>query len=187
MNQLTFNIPQIDEEATKLKAEKLLNKYRLYLLQVPDDFLPKITPTYSIVPQSITNEFHSSTEETALKLLNWEVQRNKFLKRIQSAVNRLSQRERKIIVMLYMQPEEMYDYEVYAGMDMSPRSYYRAKAKALRKLAIALREEVSLSSPLFTMVISKGLSSSVSSSISNFFLLIFKRICSNLRRHSSSE
>lgn len=142
MNQLTLNIPQIDEEATKLKAEKLLDQYRLYLLQVPDDFLPKVTPTYSIVPPSITNEFHSSTEEVALKRLDWEMQRDKFLKRIQRAVNRLSQRERQIIVMLYMLPEEMYDYEVYAEMDLSQRSYYRVKAKALYRLAFALREEV---------------------------------------------
>ncbi|MDP4524101.1 ArpU family phage packaging/lysis transcriptional regulator [Bacillus halotolerans] len=142
MDQLTLNIPQIDEEATKLKAEKLLDQYRLYLLQVPDDFLPKVTPTYSIVPPSITNEFHSSTEEAALKRLDWEIQRDKFLKRIQRAVNRLSQRERQIIVMLYMQPEEMYDYEVYAEMDLSQRSYYRVKAKALYLLAFALREEV---------------------------------------------
>lgn len=122
MNQLTLNIPQIDEEATKLKAEKLLDQYRLYLLQVPDDFLPKITPTYSIVPPSITNEFHSSTKEAVLKRLDWEIQRDKFLKRIQKAVNRLSQRERQIIVMLYMQSEEMYDYEVYAEMGLSQRS-----------------------------------------------------------------
>ncbi|MCY8054526.1 ArpU family transcriptional regulator [Bacillus inaquosorum] len=142
MDQLTLNIPQIDEEATKLKAEKLLDQYRLYLLQVPDDFLPKVTPTYSIVPPSITNEFHSSTEDVALKRLDWEVQRNKFLKRIQRAVNRLSQRERQIIVMLYMQSEEMYDYEVYAEMGLSQRSYYRVKAKALYRLAFALREEV---------------------------------------------
>ncbi|UHH06377.1 ArpU family transcriptional regulator [Bacillus subtilis] len=142
MNQLTLNIPQIDEEATKLKAEKLLDQYRLYLLQVPDDFLPKVTPTYSIVPPSITNEFHSSTEDSALKRLDWEIQRDKFLKRIQRAVNRLSQRERQIIVMLYMQPEEMYDYEVYAEMDLSQRSYYRIKAKAFYRLAFSLREEV---------------------------------------------
>lgn len=142
IDQLTLNIPQIDEEATKLKAEKLLDQYRLYLLQVPDDFLPKVTPTYSIVPPSITNEFHSSTEEAALKRLDWEIQRDKFLKRIQRAVNRLSQRERQIIVMLYMQSEEMYDYEVYAEMDLSQRSYYRVKAKALYRLAFALREEV---------------------------------------------
>ncbi|MEC1488896.1 ArpU family phage packaging/lysis transcriptional regulator [Bacillus subtilis] len=142
MDQLTLNIPQIDEEATKLKAEKLLDQYRLYLLQVPDDFLPKVTPTHSIVPPSITNEFHSSTEDVVLKRLDWEVQRDKFLKRIQRAVNRLSQRERQIIVMLYMQSEEMYDYEVYAEMGLSQRSYYRVKAKALYRLAFALREEV---------------------------------------------
>ncbi|MEG7356758.1 ArpU family phage packaging/lysis transcriptional regulator [Bacillus sp. 0209A] len=142
MDQFTLNIPQIDEEATKLKAEKLLDQYRLYLLQVPDDFLPKVTPTYSIVPPSITNEFHSSTEDVALKRLDWEVQRDKFLKRIQRAVNRLSQRERQIIVMLYMQSEDMYDYEVYAEMGLSQRSYYRVKAKALYRLAFALREEV---------------------------------------------
>ncbi|MCB4341577.1 ArpU family phage packaging/lysis transcriptional regulator [Bacillus subtilis] len=142
MNQMTLNLPQIDEEATKAKAEQLLDKYRLYLLQVPDDFLPKVTPTYSIVPPSITNEFHSSTEEAALKRLDWEIQRDKFLKRIQRAVNRLSQRERQIIVMLYMQSEEMYDYEVYAEMGLSQRSYYRIKAKAFYRLAFALRVEV---------------------------------------------
>ncbi|MGD8066735.1 ArpU family phage packaging/lysis transcriptional regulator [Bacillus subtilis] len=142
MNQMRLNLPQIDEEATKAKAEKLLDQYRLYLLQVPDDFLPKVTPTYSIVPPSITNEFHSSTEDAALKRLDWEIQRDKFLKRIQRAVNRLAQRERQIIVMLYMQPEEMYDYEVYGEMDLSARSYYRVKGKALYRLAFALREEV---------------------------------------------
>ncbi|MGG0047096.1 ArpU family phage packaging/lysis transcriptional regulator [Bacillus subtilis] len=142
MNQLTLNLPQIDEEATKARVEQLLNQYRLYLLQVPDDFLPKVTSTYSIVPPSITNEFHSSTEDVALKRLDWEIQRDKFLKKIQRAVNRLSQRERQIIVMLYMQPEDMYDYEVYAEMGMSQRSYYRVKAKALYRLAFALREEV---------------------------------------------
>lgn len=142
MNQTTLNLPQIDEEATKAKAEQLLDQYRLYLLQVPDDFLPKVTPTYSIVPLSVTNEFHSSTEDAALKRLDWEIQRDKFLKRIQRAVNRLAQRERQIIVMLYMQPEEMYDYEVYGEMDLSARSYYRVKAKALYRLAFALREEV---------------------------------------------
>ncbi|MCP1459369.1 ArpU family phage packaging/lysis transcriptional regulator [Bacillus velezensis] len=142
MNQLTLNLPQIDEEATKARVEQLLEQYRLYLLQVPDDFLPKVTPTYSIVPPSITNEFQSSTEEAALKRLDWEVRRDKFLKRVQNAVNRLSQRERQMIVMLYMQPEEMYDYEVYGEMGLSQRSFYRVKAKALYRLGFALREEV---------------------------------------------
>ncbi len=123
-------------------TKKPLDQYRLYLLQVPNDFLPKVTPTYSIVPPNITNEFHSSTEDAALKRLVWEIQRDKFLKKIQRAVNRLTQRERQIIVMLYMQSEEMCDYEVYTEMNMSHRTYYRVKAKAFYRLAFALREEV---------------------------------------------
>ncbi|MGG1345996.1 ArpU family phage packaging/lysis transcriptional regulator, partial [Bacillus subtilis] len=142
MSQKIMKLPLINEQVTKLKVEKLLDQYRLYLLQVPDDSLPKITPTYSIVPPSITNEFYSSTEENAIKRLDWEIERNRFLKRIQKAVNRLSLKERQVIVMLYMQQDEMYDYEVYAEMGLSQRSFYRVKAKALYRLAFALREEV---------------------------------------------
>lgn len=74
--------------------------------------------------------------------MNFIHRRDKYLKRIQRAVNRLSQRERQIIVMLYMKQEEMYNYEVYAEMGLSQRSYYRVKVKALYRLAFALREEV---------------------------------------------
>ena len=55
---------------------------------------------------------------------------------MQRAVNRLSQKERQILVMLYMQNEEMYDYEVYAEMRLSQRSYYRTKAKAFYRLTL---------------------------------------------------
>ena len=44
--------------------------------------------------------------------MDWGTKRGQFLKRMQRAVNRLSQKERQILVMLYMQNEEMYDYEV---------------------------------------------------------------------------
>ncbi|QHM16701.1 hypothetical protein C7M30_00320 [Bacillus subtilis] len=74
--------------------------------------------------------------------MNFIHRRDKYLKRIQRAVNRPSQRERQAIVMLYMKQEEMYNYEVYAEMGLSQRSYYRVKVKALYRLAFALREEV---------------------------------------------
>ncbi|ANF38112.1 ArpU family transcriptional regulator [Bacillus sp. CN2] len=40
--------------------------------------------------------------------MDWEVKREQFLKRMQRAVNRLSQKERQILVMLYMQNEEIF-------------------------------------------------------------------------------
>lgn len=142
MNQISLEIPQIDEERTKEKIETLLEKYKILMLQTPEDFLPKITTTYTITPPSFSNQFHSSTEEAALKKMDWEIERDQFMKRIQRAINRLTQKERRILVMLYMQDEDMYDYEIYAEMGLSQRNYYRFKNKAFYRLAFALREEV---------------------------------------------
>lgn len=142
MNQTSLDIPQIDEEKTRFKMEKILGKYKMLRLQTPEDFLPKITTTYTITQPSFSNQFHSSTEEAALKKMDWEIERDQFMKRIQRAINRLTQKERRILVMLYMQDEEMYDYEIYAEMGLSQRNYYRVKNKAYYRLAFALREEV---------------------------------------------
>lgn len=67
MNQTSLDIPQIDEEKTRAKMERMLEKYKMLRLQTPEDFLPKITTTYTITPPSFSNQFHSSTEEAALK------------------------------------------------------------------------------------------------------------------------
>ncbi|MEJ4084059.1 DUF1492 domain-containing protein [Bacillus altitudinis] len=142
MNQISLEIPQIDEERTKEKIETLLERYKILMLQTPEDFLPKITTTYTITPPSFSNQFHSSTEEAALKKMDWEIERDQFMKWIQRAINRLTQKERRILVMLYMQDEEMFDYEIYAEMGLSQRNYYRVKNKAYYRLAFALREEV---------------------------------------------
>ncbi|WP_342467507.1 ArpU family phage packaging/lysis transcriptional regulator [Bacillus sp. FSL W8-0629] len=142
MNQTSLDIPQIDEEKTRAKMERMLEKYKMLRLQTPEDFLPKITTTYTITPPSFSNQFHSTTEEAALKKMDWEIEREQFMKRIQRAINRLTQKERRILVMLYMQDEEMYDYEIYAEMGLSQRNYYRVKNKAYYRLAFALREEV---------------------------------------------
>ncbi|MGA4710050.1 ArpU family phage packaging/lysis transcriptional regulator [Bacillus safensis] len=141
-DQMNLDIPQIDEEKTRFKMEKMMGKYKMLRLQTPEDFLPKITTTYTITPPSFSNQFHSSTEEAALKKMDWEIEREKYMKRIERGINRLTQKERRILVMLYMQDEEMFDYEIYAEMGLSQRNYYRVKNKAYYRLAFALREEV---------------------------------------------
>lgn len=141
-DQMNLDIPQIDEEKTRFKMEKMMGKYKMLRLQTPEDFLPKITTTYTITPPSFSNQFHSTTEEAALKKMDWEIEREKYMKRIERGINRLTQKERRILVMLYMQDEEMYDYEIYAEMGLSQRNYYRVKNKAYYRLAFALREEV---------------------------------------------
>ena len=45
---MLFQLPEIDREATKKKIEAILDNYRVVLLQVPDNLLPKITAGFNI-------------------------------------------------------------------------------------------------------------------------------------------
>jgi ArpU family phage transcriptional regulator len=140
--QLTFKLPEIDREKTKVAVESALEKYRFYLLTVPEERLPKVTASYSLVPPSTNSEYVSSTERTVVEKVDFEQERDKYLERIVRGVNRLSRLERKIIYKRYLEEEEIFDYEIYNEIGMSERKYYRLKARIFYKLAFILRIEV---------------------------------------------
>ncbi|CEG29813.1 ArpU family phage packaging/lysis transcriptional regulator [Bacillus sp. B-jedd] len=141
-NQINFNLPSIDREATKKAVEAALEKYRIFLLTQSPDKQPKVTQNFSMEMPAYSNQFHSSTEEAAIKNADYEMEREQYIRRIVLAVNRLSHWERSIIIMRYMSQEDYYDYELYNEMGMSERKYYRLKAKAFYRLAFALKVEV---------------------------------------------
>lgn len=66
MAQTTL-LRDVDGKGTKINVEKAFADYRMYMMTVPDDIMPKVTPSYSLVPPSDTNAFYSSTEDTAIK------------------------------------------------------------------------------------------------------------------------
>jgi ArpU family phage transcriptional regulator len=141
--QLEFMLPEIDRDATKKAVEAALEKYRLFLLTLRLDQLPRVTQQYSLdVPPSNTNKFHSSTEEMAIRNVDYERERSEYIKRVTLAVNRLSYWERAIIIRRYMTEDDVYDYEIYSDLGMSERKYYRIKSRAFYKLAFALKIEV---------------------------------------------
>jgi ArpU family phage transcriptional regulator len=143
VKQLSFKLPEIDREKTKEVVEAALEKYRFYLLTIPEDKLPKLTASYILeVPPAKTNEFHSSTETAVIDKVDFERERDEYIEWIRRGVNRLSPRERELIVERYLNDEEMYDYELYNEMGMSESKYYRLKARAFYKLAFALKIEV---------------------------------------------
>lgn len=139
---MTFMLPEIDREKTKQAVEAALEKYRFYLLTIPEEKLPKITATYSLSPPASTNEFHSPTESAVIDKVDFEREREEYIERIRKAVNRLSYKEREIIIKRYLEDEEVYDYEIYNDMGYSERRYYRLKARIFYKLAFLLRIEV---------------------------------------------
>ncbi|KSU89823.1 ArpU family phage packaging/lysis transcriptional regulator [Priestia flexa] len=135
-------LPEIDVKATKRVVEAALEKYRVLLLTQNEEELPKVTATYSLVPPSNTNAFHSSTEDIAIRNISHEQARSKYLKRMVMAVNRLGYWERAILIQRYMLQDDVFDYQVYNDLNFSERKYYRLKEKAFIKLALSLRIEV---------------------------------------------
>lgn len=140
--QLSFQLPEINRENTRTAVESTLERYLVYLLMDPEEMQPKVTTSFSIVPPSYTNQFHSSTEEIAIKRLDLEKERRDYIKMIQKAINRLSYQERAVMIKRYLEEEDIYDYEVYNELGYSERKYYRVKARAFYKLAFILRLEV---------------------------------------------
>lgn len=138
MVQLSFELPEINREETKKVVETALEKYRMYLLTIPETRIPQITAAYSLVSPSLTNTFHSATEDAAIYAVDYERERDQYLKRMQQAVNLLSNKERQIIIERYMSLEEKVDYEVYNELGMSERGYYRVEGRAFYKLGFAL-------------------------------------------------
>ncbi len=132
----------VDGEKTKEAVEAALEKYRMYMLTVPDEYLPRVTQTYSLVPPSQTNAFHSSTESAAIRKVDFERERDEYMERIRRAVNRLTKLQRELIIKRYMSIEEPRDYDVYNDMCISESKYYRERERAFYKLAFALRIEV---------------------------------------------
>jgi ArpU family phage transcriptional regulator len=142
--QLSFRLPTIDKDATRDAVERELEKYKMYLLMDPEENEPKITSHFKLVASVPSNQFHSSTEDTAIKKIDQERKRQEFIQRIQRAVNRLAYQERSVIIQRYLNPDEVYDYEVYNDLGLSERKYYRVKSRAFYKLALILRIEVYL-------------------------------------------
>lgn len=136
--QLTF-LPEIDRDATKKKVEDILEEYQIMLLMDPEEFEPKVTAAFKLVVVAPGNEFHSSTEETAIKRIDMDIRKQKHITKVQKAVNRLSYHERSIIIKRYLNSDDVFDYEVYNELGFSETKYYRIKSDAFYKLAFILK------------------------------------------------
>lgn len=141
MEQLSFQLAEIDREETRKRVEGALEKYRVLLLTQELDQVPKVTSSYSLVPPSNTNQFHSSTEEAAVKNVDYERERSDYIRKVSMSVNRLGFKERAILIRRYMTEDDVFDYEVYNGLNISERTYHRIKSRAFYKLAFALKIE----------------------------------------------
>lgn len=136
--QLTF-LPEIDREATKKNVEGALEEYKIMLLMEPEEFEPKVTSTFQLVPPSQTNEFYSTTEDTVVNKIDTEIKRKNYINKVRKSINRLSYKERMIIIRRYLSTEHVFDYELYNELGYSESKYYEIKSDAFYKLAFILK------------------------------------------------
>ncbi|MGM0853089.1 MAG: ArpU family phage packaging/lysis transcriptional regulator [Bacillota bacterium] len=141
MNEPVLMLPEIDRKKTKAAVESVFEKYRFYLLTIPEDMLPKVTTNYSLVPRSSSIQFHSTTEQSVINKIELELERNKYIHWVLTGINRLSKVEREIVYKKYLYEEEVYDYEIYNQIGISERKYYRLKARIFYKLAFIFKIE----------------------------------------------
>jgi ArpU family phage transcriptional regulator len=99
--QLEFFLAEIDREKTKAAVESALERYRYFLLSESIEMTPKVTASYSIESAAFTNEFHSATEELAIRNVDLDRQRRAYIKRVIGAVNRLGYMEKDIYTSVY--------------------------------------------------------------------------------------
>lgn len=137
-----IELPQINDKATKKSVEMALYQYRDFMITLPMDMMPKVTPSYSLVPPSNTNGFHSSTEDVAIERMEYEEKRNAFMNEIHVAVNTLKEKERAIIIKKYMEDGIGYDPDIYSEIGVGKTKYYILKGEAMLRLAFALKIEV---------------------------------------------
>jgi len=133
-------LPKIDRPATERRVKEALDLARDFIRM---GFHPGVevgtTTGYSLVPPTQTNQFHSSTENVAIKNVDIELKRKEYVQRVITAVTRLGKRERELILKRWFGDEDMTDIEVYMELGMSQSTYYRIRGRAFFKLAFALR------------------------------------------------
>lgn len=132
-------LQNIDGKATQAAVEKQLRQYRTYQLTTPEDFLPTITPKYTMEMPAFTGAVNSKVESAAIKSAENYREAMKFFERFNRAFYKLSKKERQLIVLAYLDEVPRYNYEVASELSVAERTYFRMKQKAMYTLALALR------------------------------------------------
>lgn len=130
---------EIDMKRTRARVEEVLESCRLYMqIGYHPQHQASTTSRFQFTPPSRTNTITSSTESIAQKNVDEESRRRELVEGVWEAVERLTEQERKIITMRYLEEDDTFDYIVWSEMNLSERKYYRLKARAFFKLALVL-------------------------------------------------
>lgn len=133
---------EINREETRHNVERELERARIYKQVGFVRRETQQTPSYEPRYHGSTNTTSNQIENVAIYNVDTEARLRQAYDRVNAALRGLSHTERDIITMRYLSDEDVLDYMVSNELNLSERSYYRRKSRALYKLAFAMRLEV---------------------------------------------
>lgn len=126
---------ELEARLTSKEALRILRQYRK-LNQGFTGYDTKVTATYSLMPRTFSNQFHSSVEDKVLKKLE-------YLEWVEHGVNKMSNAyEKQVIVEGYLGKEKHNWIKMSEMFHLNKTDYYILRNKALLSFAIALHKEV---------------------------------------------
>lgn len=137
-----LSLMEIDRDETWKRTEKELERASTYQRV---GFVRKEirnTPNYEPREHQGTNAISKPCEDTAVWNVDNELRIKQAFDRVQRALRGLKRTERQIVEMYYLSGDELTDYNVYIELNLSERSYYRRKSRAIYQLAFAMGLEV---------------------------------------------
>lgn len=135
VQQLIMNIYKVDEEATKDAVEKYLLQAREYRVTeyIPEE--PTITASPNVRYHGPTNVTGDQTADLAIRAADEMERQRRHIERAERAINRLGERQRRLIKVRYMEDDDVMDYNAAEELGFSDRHYRRIKSVAIYRLA----------------------------------------------------
>lgn len=140
VNQLLFELPVIDEKATRINVESVLEKYLLYKTIEFEEKEASITPSYQFRYHGPTNVTSDQTANVAIDNVDEPEKRKRYCEWVEKSVSRLSFKQRQLIIERYMKETDIFDYEVYDGiLEISVKKYCEIRERAFYTLAFIMK------------------------------------------------
>ncbi|WP_368252026.1 ArpU family phage packaging/lysis transcriptional regulator [Enterococcus sp. 2201sp1_2201st1_B8_2201SCRN_220225] len=125
--------PEIDEKQTKDNVKQLLSRYRNFVRLASEEYIPKVTATYSFELKSFTGNVSRPTENAVVRKVTAEQE----LAKIARAMNKLNAYDAQLIYDKYMDKRELTDTDIYLNYHMSASGFYNKLEAVLIKFAEA--------------------------------------------------
>ena len=123
----TILVRKLDKRATKEKVVMMLSAYKQLKKIAGEEYVSKVTATYSFEPRSYTGAVNKSLE----KHIERKLTAQKMVEDIEKAINRMSNAFlRQILIMKYCKYYDS-DIAIYVTLDIWESEFYRELERGL--------------------------------------------------------